>query len=433
MFGIADIKLESNDINTPKEFKTFLLSFSKRNNLNCILKKITTKQLNILPKPVVLFTKNPSELLALLDIVTFGENNTSYQVFWGRSTVPTLLNEKDLEGIWSGEALYFDSANHRDINYKSGKLLLQFNKAVHNFGVVESSQVQTTVRIVNVGKTAVVVKQPISSCTCTISQIKGNNILGPMETKELLISVSIDKGSKGFRQSIIIPLEDMAKKEKHQFKLEVIGNSIVLLPSAVPEKLNFVDVKIGQIKTQTVAITESPFAKIGNFEITSSNPAIMPVIVESRFFNNKQTYIVEVTLDSNQLEKGKQYDETVLLKNDVVKHKSFSIPLHISTAPQIRVFPSIISWGMPCRNKQLSTGISLISPYGEDISIKEIKTPDNVAVLVKDKTTELTLTVTAKFIKPGRSEDFLKIYFNTPVGAEVVIPIYSYFEDQAKP
>jgi hypothetical protein len=162
---------------------------------------------------------------------------------------------------------------------------------------------------------------------------------------------------------------------------------------------------------------------------TSSNPALIPSIVNRSSFEHKNVCTIEVTLDSKSLGMGKTYNENILVETGNPKHSQLTIPIHITTTPQIRIAPSMIAWGMPKIGEELTRSLSLTSPYGEHLLVSECVAPDDFETQIKDIGEEIEITIVKQFNKFGINKSHLKVVFANPPKTEISVPMYVYVQE----
>lgn len=427
IFGTVDIKIESNAIVCLEDFEEFLRELCRSKNLKLIKTTVTGEQIASLPKPLILIYDDKSNFLVVPEVFEY-EQNTAYQVLYsGRQ--PILVTDLKEKNQLSGEAWYIEHRGEKEVSYEQSGLSLQMSEAIHNFGLVEPGKIQVGLKIKNMGKAPIIVEKPKGSCRCAVAEFADDIILQPLEQTELNISVSIGRGNKGFRYSILIPIENTVRNERHHIIFDVMGNCVDNLPEIVPEKLNFIDVKVGKTNKRVITITESSKTQINNTMLVSSTPALIPSIVDRNSHENKDVCIIEVILEGKLLKMGKTYYETILIETGNAKQSQLKVPVHITTAPQVRVIPSMIAWGMPKIGEKLTRSLSFSSPYGGHLLVSECIAPDGFETLVKKADKEIEIIVSRTFNKLGVNKNHLRIVFAGPPKTEILVPMYAYVQE----
>ena len=434
MFGTTNLLIaDSNKLSCLDAFEKFVSREAAKNNRTLIEKTVDINDLPSLPKPLILLNIDKTDFTVLLGIFEF-EQYKVYQVLYNEDS-PKLIKAQKLLTEWAGEVWYTENTNQKKVVQKSDSLELQVSQSIYNFGLVKPSKQHGAIQIKNTGKNPIKIKRAKSSCSCTVTKPDTDIILQPSQETEIDLAVSVRDGQRGFRHSIIFPIEDLNNKEKHFFKIDVMGNCDIeetvdgmvnssdALLKIAPRKLLFTNVKLGGVYKQELLLTAKPEFKLDSIHLKSSTPMLALSALEKIPYQEMNKHLIEISLDGRQMEKGKKYDERIYLDTDNDQYKHIEIPVHIETEPVIKVYPSKIIWGVANMNEKLSRTIYFTSPYGDDLKIAKCVVPNNTKTEIKELGKDINLTVTSQFSKPGEHQEELKFFFSSPEGLEISIPM----------
>ncbi|MHA1834818.1 MAG: tetratricopeptide repeat protein, partial [Candidatus Baldrarchaeia archaeon] len=192
----------------------------------------------------------------------------------------------------------------------------------------------------------------------------------------------------------------------------------------LPDKLKFMNIKKGEKRKQTFSLREGSQCDLGNIRVVSSNPAIIPVLIDTQLYIDHKNYLIEVTVNSNLLKKGESYDEFVKVETEHPEFKHIDIPVHIEVMPPIKIMPSLIAWGTPKLGETLSYTVCLSSSYEDELEVMKIASPGDIEIAIKEIDKGLELVLSKEFNTIGRYEKEIKVIFAKPSGVEITIPMY---------
>lgn len=435
MFGTTNVNvMQDGKVKSLKDFESFIAKQAISSNVALTQKILTVDDLLSLPKPLILLDKDKSGFTILLDIYKIGSSRLYHVLHGGYS--PKIVDTQVLQKGWSGNAWFVDNMSSGGIIHDAGKLKLQISKSFHNFGLVETPKQETSIKIKNISEVPIKLKKTKSSCSCTTTMLAYDTILQPLQEMDLDCVVSLKKGQHGFRYWIIIPLEDMTRKDRSLLKVEVMGNfyakekftgnstkAVTLETSS--KRLFFKNVKLNETPKQTFVITVPGESELDDVKVMCSSQALTSSALEKEPFQDINKYLVELTLNSSLLEKGKRYDEVVSFKIDNSEHKQVEIPVQIEVLPTIKLLPSAIVWGMVDVGEKRTKSIKFTSPYGGKLEISKCILPEGFESKIEKIGDYIRLNVTGEFNKPTKYLKEIKVLFSSPEEKEISIPMFA--------
>ena len=121
-----------------------------------------------------------------------------------------------------------EEAKKRDIDISKGAPVIKFDKTEYDFGTVTDGDViETTFKLTNTGKSALVITDAKTTCGCTVPSWPKDKAIKPGETTE--IKVKFNTAGKGGGKQI---------KEVTLFTNTVLGRERVKLKGIVNRKQN---------------------------------------------------------------------------------------------------------------------------------------------------------------------------------------------------
>ncbi len=280
----------------------------------------------------------------------------------------------DLNTVWMPKS---DTIINKKL---SNEIPIEFDRLWHTFGLTKlGDPLETTFRITNRGEVPIECDSIRGSCGCVSITPKAPFTIMPEENRQINVIVGGNPG-ESLSQSVAFQFIDKIGDRTLNAKFDVYGNSLHSM-EIMPTSIDFGLLASGSsLVERTIVLRETPQDR---FAIQEINSDAIPTVDISRTVelgeSGLRSYKLVLRLRHSPELRGHELGELVI-STDSKLRPTVSVPIRWRAEPQIRVQPSVLSYGSVKLGEEVSRKLRITSSVDDPLELRDVSAPDDFDV-----------------------------------------------------
>ncbi|MCA9200446.1 MAG: DUF1573 domain-containing protein [Planctomycetales bacterium] len=260
-----------------------------------------------------------------------------------------------------------------------GSASLRIDRPFIDYGIVKPfAEQRSSIRITNVGESVVGLEKPLSSCSCTVTDI-GINELPPGEAVEIEVKYT-SRNKAADIQRILVPIRDYATQEFATVECNLAAWQLAYA-TWKPGSINFglVD-RDGKADVKSeIFVFERESDRFDNLTAHADSPHLSFSVSHVTLESGRRRYDVQVVLNTLEMSDSVQ-NATVTVSTNSSQVPVFRVPVKWKLRPRFELDPTVAVF-----DDKVKIDFEIHSHNDEQLSVDFLHVPSEVDVRIGDR------------------------------------------------